>query len=157
MSKQNVIIAPHPDDEIIGCYEILKNESSIIIYDGETESNRREQAMKLKEVNEKITAQMFQLNVPSNLLNQDVTFYFPDPVYELHPLHRRWGALGEQLARGKFDVIFYTTNMNTPYIHEVEDPSMKEDILNKVYPDQKTLWEYDKKYVLFEGRTKWLF
>ena len=157
MVKQAVIIAPHPDDEIIGCYEILKSESSIIIYDGETETKRREQALKLKEFNDKISAQLFQMNVPSNFLNQETTFYFPDPIYELHPLHRRWGSLGEQLARGKFDVVFYTTNMNAPYIHEVDDSNMKEEILNQVYPDQKSLWEYDKKYVLFEGRCKWIF
>ena len=81
----------------------------------------------------------------------------PDPVYELHPLHRQWGMVGETMARVGFDVIFYSTNMNAPYIHELAVADDKKELLNKVYPDQKSLWEYDHKYFLFEGYNKWIF
>jgi hypothetical protein len=47
--------------------------------------------------------------------------------------------------------------MTAPYIKEVEKPEEKEELLNKVYPDQKDLWKYEKKYVLFEGYCKWIF
>jgi len=152
----NIIIAPHPDDEIISSFEVLK-EGSIIIYDGETPLERREEAMKLKDEIQVI--QLFLKSIPTNLMNDKVTFYFPDPIYENHPLHRQWGMLGEGLARSKCDVIFYTTNMNTPYIHELSDSDKqkKEDLLNKVYPSQKLLWASEKKYIIFEGRCKWIF
>jgi len=154
--NNTVIIAPHPDDEIIGVYEVLIKSNPIIIYSGNTEVKRREEALKLKD-HTTIKGQMFQMSVPPIFLNKNSIFYFPDPTTELHPIHRQYGMMGEQMARGGMNVIFYTTNMNAPYIHEVQESDKKEDLLNKVYPSQKSLWEYDKKYILFEGFCKWIF
>lgn len=155
--KDVIIIAPHPDDEIIGCYEVLiKTKNPIIIYSGDINADRRETVLKLKEeVNCKL--QLFQMTIPQTFLSKENIYYVPDPIYENHPKHREWGFLGENLARNGFDVIFYNTLMNAPYIHECKDSEKKEELLNKVYPDQKSLWEYEKKYVLFEGYNKWLF
>lgn len=153
-----VIIAPHPDDEIIGCFEVLKKEKSIIIiYHADTPQKRREEAMTLKEKYENVKIQMFQHNIPMNMINTDHKFYFPDPTYETHPLHREMGAAGEAYARNGIDVTFYNTIMNAPYIHEVANWQVKELRLNEIYPSQKDLWKYEKKYVLFEGYCKWIF
>ncbi len=116
-----IIVAPHNDDEIIGNYMVLTNKNNsniIIIYDGDTPQERREEALKLKEYFTNVKMQLFQKSIPQPLLNTENTFYFPDPVYERHPLHRQWGFMGEQMARQGFDVVFYSTNMNAPYIHE---------------------------------------
>lgn len=154
--KSKIIIAPHPDDEIIGCYEqLIAGENLVIIYSGDTPHNRREKAVKLKE-HVDLAHQLFLQSVPQTFLNQENRFYFPDPIYETHPKHREWGMVGEQLARNGLDVIFYTTIMNAPYIHET-DLQNKRDLLNKVYPDQKSLWEYDHRYFLYEGYCKWVF
>lgn len=152
-----IIVAPHPDDEIIGCFEVLRERKCIIIYSGSTPAKRREEAMKLKETDFDISTQLFLNSIPPPFLNVGNTFYFPDPVNEVHPLHRQYGQMGEMLARSKEDVIFYTTLMNTPYIHEVQYSEAKEDMLNLVYKSQKSLWEYEKKFILFEGRCKWIF
>jgi len=153
-----VIIAPHPDDEIIGCYEIITNKelSSAVIYSDKTNGKRREEAITVREYTN-IKLQMFQQSIPPSLLKSTNTFYFPDPIYEIHPMHRQWGLIGESMARGGFNVIFYTTTMTAPYIHEIDEPEKKEELLNKVYKSQSDLWKYEKKYVLFEGRCKWLF
>lgn len=151
-----IIISSHPDDEIIGCAGVLmKNERPIIIYTEDIEEKRKEEALELKKFVD-IKAQFFLRSIPSQLLNKQNIFYFPDPIYETHPAHRLQGAIGEQLVRGGFDVIFYSTNMQAPYCHEVENPGKKEELLNNVYPSQKSLWQWDKKYILFEGYCKWL-
>lgn len=152
-----VIVSPHCDDECIGTYEILRKEKNIVIvYSANVATERRQNSLKLKEYFD-IKLQTFNLSIPPPILQKTNKFYFPDPIYENHPEHRKWGMIGEQMAREGFDVIFYTTQMNAPYIHEVKDSIDKERLLNLVYPDQKSLWEYEKKYVLFEGRCSWLF
>ena len=155
---EHIIIAPHPDDEVIGCGEVLmKNEKTVIVYtDVDVPNERKEEALKLKEHFKNIKAQMFLKSVPAHLLSKENIFYFPDPINETHPEHRKQGMLGEEMARTGFDVVFYSTNMQAPYIHSVKF-SEKEEVLNKIYPSQKSLWEKEKKYILFEGRCKWLF
>ncbi len=153
---ETVIIAPHPDDEIIGCYHHLIKDNPIIIYDGDTDIARREETKKLRDHVE-VKVQLFQKSVPPNFMNNKTILYFPDPIYEIHPLHRQWGMIGEQIARSGFNVVFYSTNMTAPYIHEVQNVAAKESLLNTVYPSQSDLWKYEKKYVLFEGYCQWFF
>ncbi len=153
-----IIISPHPDDEIIGAHKYLTkhNTRPIVIYSSDLNAKRKQSALKLKD-HVDVKLQLFQMSLPAPFMKLENKYLFPDPIYETHPVHRAWGIMGEQLARNGFDVVFYSTNMNAPYIHEVANPDQKRELLEKVYPDQKSLWEFDHKYFLFEGYTKWMF
>ena len=160
-NHQIVILAPHPDDEIIGAFKYLSDpaKSITIIYDGNTDQARREEALKLKDVMPSVKIQLFQLNIPSVFIDHKNTLLFPDPIFETHPDHRIWGMQGEVLARNGFNVIFYTVNMLAPYIRTIQKPVQvqKNDLLDRIYPSQKDLWAFEKKYIIFEGYCKWLF
>jgi hypothetical protein len=161
----HVIIAPHPDDELIGTFEVLqsldKDSICMIFYTSKVTEERRKETLNLKKEFSNINlGQYFSYDTLIQVLESDVhdkfTYYFPDPTYEIHPHHRQMGNLGENYLRKGYEVIFYTTNMNAPYIHEVENPDLKKSLLDKIYPSQKSLWETERKYILFEGRVQWL-
>jgi hypothetical protein len=161
MSKKKncIIVAPHVDDELIGNFEILNDLDNkiTIVYGADAPAERRKEASKLRESFPNVMHQVYHSSFPLAYLSANPTLYFPDPINEFHPAHRAWGFAGEALARDGANVVFYTTMMNVPYIHEVSDSMKKETLLDRIYSSQKSLWEYEKKYILFEGRTKWIF
>ncbi len=153
-----IIISPHCDDDLIGNYEIISTKSykPIIIYTEKTNTQRKEESLKLKDFFPNIKAQLFEKSIPSHFINKDNLFLFPDPIYEFHPAHRLQSCIGEKMFHENYNVVFYNINMTAPYCHEVKCFKDKERYLNLIYPSQKSLWEHDKKWVLFEGRNKWL-
>ena len=164
----NLILAPHPDDELIGCFEILKNrnEEFIILHAScITDVRRLDEIGNIKSGTNFNIKKVVPVIYVSNYIQKwfswselkKITIYAPDPIYETHPLHREWGHVGENLARRGLDVIFYSINMRAPYIHEVRETETKEKLIRWCYPSQRSLIESDKKYILFEGRCKWIF
>jgi len=156
-TNETIIVAPHLDDEIIGCYEILINENikPIIIYSDFSDDKRRSESLTLRNYVE-LKGQIFMDSIPANLIDKTNTYYFPNPIYETHPLHRIKGISGEGLLRNGFNVIFYSTEMNYHAKYECKDPKGKRDLLNKVYPSQSNLWKYENKFWLFSCYEKWL-
>lgn len=148
---KHIIIAPHADDEIIGCYEILKKEKNLVVLYGTTKA--LEEAKKFCKINKILS---FTIDDIILFSDEDI-YYFPDPYFESHPFHRELGMMGEKMARVGFNVIFYSTNMQAPYIYEVKEPTRKRVLLEEAYPFKSSLWKYDHKYFLFEGYTKWIY
>jgi len=154
--SETIIIAPHCDDEIIGCYSILDDAvNPIIIYTEPTTVDRIKEATHLKDYI-RIKDQIFEPVIPDLCMNFKTLFYFPGPD-EIHPAHRKQSFIGEEMARKGFNVIFYSTNMNVKWIREVKKPEHKVSLLNAVYPSQSDLWKYEHKFFLFEGFMKYIF
>lgn len=143
------IWAPHGDDEIIGCYGVLTREKDVSVYFGQLTGD----------LGIPRSAAMFGFSY--DLLWEDRghwdVVYAPDPAADPHPLHQTIGQRAQQMFRaGKIRrLIHYTTSMQAPYIFETGDPDGKRHALDRCYFEKLSLWQYDHRYWLFEGRVEW--
>jgi len=159
----HAIIAPHYDDEIIGCYGVLARARSsglyvVVLYAGQSCEMGGHLVEDLFGVTtDKIRRTQDVLSVCSDT-GVPVRLYAPDPYYEHHPEHKRWGQIAEQLFRDRQvqELVFYVTRMNAPYIFEVSKPQDKRSALDACYPEKSDLWRNDHRFFLFEGRCQWL-
>lgn len=149
---KTIIIAPHADDEIIGCFEIFGKHPTLVLFPTEQAWKEAQKASELFGFTREILTEKKLDGIGKN----DILF-FPDPTTEFHPLHKQIGAIGLIFLKAHHhNIFFYTTNMNAPYLRETKDPIKKRDALNAAYPEKQALWEYDHKYFLFEGQVKWI-
>lgn len=157
----NVILAPHPDDEVIGCFSVLndvskKNDIDYVVYFFRGSDVRRDEAIKSSKHFKFISIFV----TPSTMLDNEVlyelyendridTLYIPS-IKDMHPLHQQVNKLSNVMNAKK--KIYYTTDKNIDYkVLGRRRVGMKRDILNKIYKSQRKLWEHDEKYILFEG------
>jgi hypothetical protein len=147
-----VIWAPHPDDELIGCYSVLaaRPAKSATVYYGSIEHGCL------------LSSRMFgfrYFNFYEGALEIETwdVVYAPDPDYDVHPEHQWFGSMARRYFRtGRINrLIHYSTQMSVPYLWEEKDPQAKLEALNKCYPEKGSLWEYDHRYWLFTGFCEW--
>lgn len=160
----NVIFAPHPDDEIIGCYRVIRfGDPVLVIFTKEMTKERKMESEKLSEYFDNVTVR-YEKEFSNSLVNtlqndRFYEFYFPDPFTETHPEHKILGFHGYKLWKEFYlNIIFYSTNMNTNYLYELNDDekNLKEAALNTIYPSQSDLWKFEKKYIFYESKCIWM-
>ena len=148
------ILAPHPDDELIGLgmYFVLMDMGSVrpkditVYYVRECEGVRRREAERLCED--------YGLKMKLGLIEDPSTYDYclvPSP-FERHPDHNRVTRFGLE----NFDLdrlVFYSVNMAEPWVERLlpEYASSKRKLLDKYYPSQRSLWAENPRYYMFEG------
>jgi len=145
---KHIIIAPHADDEIIGCFEVLLSQKNVFVAFPNMET--MEEA-RISENTFAFTPLLFKNIDFLNKTDSNIIYHFPDPAFELHPLHKHFGSLGRSFGDAGLKIVYYSTNMNSPYIREVKSPNEKRNALNICYKEKTSLWEYEHKYFLFES------
>ena len=143
-----IIIAPHPDDELIGCFSLFRKKLIDSVIYLPSDNNRLKNASKfMNDMN--VDFRMTNLSNIDKILTDNVIYLVPS-LNDNHPLHKQVNIMFKSF---NVPLGYYTTDMNTEYIHELskEDLEIKKELLNKYYSDQKSLWEFDYKYFLFEG------
>jgi hypothetical protein len=141
------IIAPHPDDEIIGCFQLLEkcffNKIIYLPINDDLRETEVEKYCRIFGWDYEILDDKYDLLK----LNKDETYFVPS-LLDHHPDHKFVNIIMSDFKRG-----FYTTDMNTEFVKTLSknEQEMKKILLNTYYPSQKSLWENDYKYFLFEG------
>uniref|UniRef100_A0A7C3WMV8 PIG-L family deacetylase n=1 Tax=Dictyoglomus turgidum TaxID=513050 RepID=A0A7C3WMV8_9BACT len=148
-----VIIAPHPDDELIGCFTLFQKRLVKKVYYILSDLKRRVNAEILgKEWGFSTEFLTFDEFFKKKLVFQfDEICLVPD-ILDRHPLHKAVSVISKAK---NYPLGYYTTEMNTGYVRELtkKDQKLKKKMLDKYYPTEKSLWQYDWKYFLFEGIT----
>jgi hypothetical protein len=171
MEKKNIIISPHPDDEIIGCFSLIKQGSVKGVIYIDPDYTRFELAqiagkemgflvaeLKFKDLPNLLEARAYDFMTPDvayvysylGLGGSQLTYWVPD-VADNHLLHKAVNLTGRMSSNKLLG--YYSVDMNTGYVRELSDEMKKEkrEMLEKYYPDQISLWKNNWKYFLFEG------
>ena len=127
-----VILAPHLDDEVIGCYSILEQVDKVVYW--------------LKDYRMDNPRAKFEHYKGFNFeqLTGDDTVYMPSK-YDYHPLHQKVRYFGLGLPCKK---MFYSVEMNVPWLEEEKDAKGKKEMFNKMYPMEDMP---NDKYWLFKS------
>jgi len=155
----HIIVAPHVDDEVIGCFDILSNpdnKCAIVYSNFDLTDERAEEIKRVKDKFDNIKFYFRNRSIPNQLIDPNNYLHFPDPFIEHHPHHRLIGLIGYELFQKGYPVFFYSINMQAPYIYNIDNWQEKKKVLNELYPSQKSLWENDHKYFLFEGHCQYV-
>ena len=153
--KNVLIIAPHIDDELIGCWSVFNNpENNIgVVWLCELTDIRRHEALTLKGLsfNGVIKASIDRLQFGHEHVTHIIEGYKPEEVYvtsrkDSHIDHKITNSLFR-----KYATHFYSVDMvDGRYIGE-EESKLKRYALDALFPSQKALWEGNAKYYLFES------
>ncbi len=140
----NIILAPHIDDELIGCFSILDS-IDIVYYFYDLTPERKREAEKLKS---NFNYEIIYTN-EDKIQNIDFskdTLYIPSSK-DLHNDHRKINRLGNSLCT--LNTMYYSIDMNRVPI-KLDKSDVKKRLMYQYYPSQKNLFNSDEKYFLFE-------
>jgi hypothetical protein len=154
-----LIISPHNDDALIGCFLYLTNKLKIngvsfseaenyILFGGEElDSDRMKEAVLFAEdFNLKLVTSTYM--VLSNLDFDIVIAPSPESKHYYHK-YLAWKSLD---VKAKCRV-FYSIDMEEWWVRPlpVDLRRVKKELLDKYFPLEKSLWDSDAKYYIFEG------
>ncbi len=146
------VLAPHLDDEIIGCYSVLPTVDYVLYFHKDYRAKDLAPNYYHVDLNRHGSdlisqGQVFTQGVGYNVVKSDDTVYLPSR-YDYHPLHRKVRKFGLGLPGKK---MFYSVEMNTPWLEEEFDPPGKKLLLTERYPGEVATLSKSDKYFLFKS------
>jgi len=152
------IIAPHADDELIGCYRMIKNEMVTgVIYVDQMPRERVNEAFRF--CNDFNLDPYFACGnigqLYDHLYDIDTEAIAIPSMYDDHILHKLIYSLVFYSRLLSRTIYVYSAYMNDSFIEPLESKAMEEKLmlLDKYYPSQKDLWKNENKFFIFEGVT----
>jgi len=147
----DIILAPHLDDELIGCYSVLSRVGLVIYFDRDEKRLDHLDAADIPRrylwYHDSSAAAKVSL---ANQTSADI-LYVPSQ-FDYHPLHRIVRSCGIDWAgRTKTQLRFYSVEMNVPWLEEEDDSKGKEALFRELYPSQVDTITKSDKYFLFRS------
>ena len=146
-AKNNVIFAPHIDDEMIGCWRLLNEKSvSRVYYFNDLTAQRRCEAIDVGQYYDFEPIFVFP-NTVIELEWEDI-LWLPN-IKDAHPHHKAVNYRGKKYPNRKS---YYSIDMNVEFDVLTETEQIKKREALSMYPSQSKLLESDDKYWLFESK-----
>lgn len=146
-----LIVAPHVDDELIGCYSVLqdKNIEIDIIWCFDLTAERRMEAIRMAKefsITPHFIEYFRETAIISVIENNNFDRVYVPSIRDWHPEHKLVNRLTRLHATH-----FYSVDMVNGKVLSENDRRNKLSQLNTYFPSQKTLWENNGLYYLFES------
>jgi hypothetical protein len=149
-----IVVAPHPDDELIGCFSLLhKREATEVWYVFDHSIDNRSRMREALRCADTFNFKPIFLDGIQDLLEyaEKLTqkrLVIPS-IHDSHPQHR----LVNQICR-KYACMFYSVDLEYAKGKKVLEPFQaleKKLYLDDIYSGQKSLWGANASYYLFEN------
>lgn len=155
-NKPHTIFAPHIDDEMIGCWSVLKyGQVDKVYYFNDLESHRVDEAIRasVQFGFEAVFVDNYEYDKEEwdRIIREDVKgqILLIPSIKDAHPDHKKLNAYGKTFPNKKF---YYSVDMNHKFeVLSEKDRENKLHALKKYYPSQTALFDSDAKYHLFES------
>jgi len=128
------VIAPHIDDEFIGCFTLLKNKKIEKVYYLHAESEERK-----KEAENCSKIFQFEPIFSKPIIIDDSCKYLIPTRKDMHPDHIIANRQFLKEIKNKEQIVFYSTRMNVEWVQRLsdEDRKRKKKLFLELFPSQK--------------------
>jgi len=145
-TKPYVILAPHVDDEVIGCFSLLElRQVSDVFYVFDITPARWDEAL---DCSEKFGFNAHRDKIELDVIPKDKILMVPS-IFDQHPHHKALNAQSENFPNVKG---YYSVDMNVSPLTLLDEKERlrKFNTLVQLFPSQSKLFMSDAKYHLFE-------
>jgi hypothetical protein len=155
----NIILAPHCDDELIGCYSLLRDETiKAVLYFFEWKDDRRIQEAHNAARLFKFEPYFIDTDKNQDTIRAQVRSIVPDNsilylphIKDKHPHHKLVNVFGKTYFP-KSELFYYSVDMNTNVdVLPKSVSAAKAEHLYLLYPSQKHYFDDHAQCYLFEG------